>query len=415
MRPRFPLLPFAALFILLLLLPPDGYAAANPLPPGGSSIQTTSSAAGRTCLDNASAPLVTPNLRVALVEPVFTATPYSSYEGYRPGSFYTFYQKYANTKGNITTDLGLLRTPVSAGEAYQGGWGQSIHLYRFMSSPAAQACGLTVGRNVAVLSDINVSEGALFGSGGSVKFDVAVIGFAEYVTLQEYAQLQRFVANGGRLVLMGGDDLAVQVNYDPSTGNETYVAGHGFEFDGETAWKSPVMPFEQNNTDWLGSNYCCFHRFSYVGAAVNPGNPVGASLAAQFGATVFTEYSSHEEASLTNGSMTTVIATFADSNGTVVAAYTHRYGRGSVVCMCIFADDIIESSPSAQYFLVLAISTGDLWTVGAGTPAAYYLVSVAAAGAGILAFAAYAYRRRQRLPGRPGDPSARAPKTHFCS
>ncbi len=339
--------------LIIIALPAFGVGWAEGAPPPGGSGSLPTSAGAPTCLGGWVPPIIGPGLTVALVKPVLTAAPYSQYKF---GSFYAFYSQYGGAQGNITTSLGLLSTPLSDALKFNGGWGASFSLYKFMDSTAARDCGLVIGRNVVVLSDVNVSSGELFTPGGGAKFDVVVIGFAEYVTQDEYSQLQRFVASGGRLVIMGGDDFVVRVDYSPVTGNETYVVGHGFDFNGATAWRSPAEPFRANNTDWVGSNYCCFHEFTYSGASLNQSDSIGAALQRAFGPTVFREYISHEEASVTNSTMTSLIGTFVDSNGTVVAAYSHSYRRGTVVCMCVFADDIISTSASAQYFLVLAIS-----------------------------------------------------------
>jgi N,N-dimethylformamidase beta subunit-like, C-terminal len=367
-RLRSVLISSAALF-LLLGLPIPGGGSASSLPGAGEGMAQavlSTQAFRATCLySNSSAPLVEPSARIALVEPIFTSTPYSQY---KTGSFYAFYSAYGSTEGNITSDLNWLSTPVSSGMEYGGGWGLSDSLYRFVDSDAARNCGLVVGRNVAVISDINVSQGAIFSRSGARRFDTVVMGFAEYVTQSEYTQLRDFVASGGRLILMGGDDLVVRVDYNSTTGYETYVIGHGFDFNGKTAWLSTVRPFASSNTAWTGSNYCCFHRFAYKGAVPNTANPIGGELGAVFGDKVFGEYSSHEEAGLTNMTDTSLVATFIDQNGTLVAAYAHKYGDGAVVCMCVFADDIISYSPSAQYFLILAVSAKDLGTSLAPVP-----------------------------------------------
>jgi len=103
--------------------------------------------------------------RVAVVKPVFTATAYSS--------FYSFYAKYVSTPKDqiITSDLGLLNTTLV------DSWGWSDGLRQFLSSSDARANGLVLGNNLAVLSDVSVSEGGLFYEDGARRFDVVILGF----------------------------------------------------------------------------------------------------------------------------------------------------------------------------------------------------------------------------------------------
>ncbi len=82
--------------------------------------------------------------RVAVVEPVFTTTAYSS-----------FYSKYAHTPMGvlIKKDLGLLNTTL------REGWGFSSSLYSFVTSSLAKRAGLSVGNNTWIISDVDVNNG----------------------------------------------------------------------------------------------------------------------------------------------------------------------------------------------------------------------------------------------------------------
>lgn len=308
----------------------------------------------QTCLNNASMPsLVRSTARIALVKPVFTATPYSQYEG---GSFYAFYHKYGNTKGNITANLGWLNTSVSSGMRYNSGWGLSHTLYQFLSSQSAMRCGLVIGKNVIILSDINVTENGLFRPNGSRIFDVAIVGFSEYVTLQEYLGYRNFVAKGGTLIIMDSDAFEVQVKYSPSNNFETLVKGHGWTFNGKSAWNGVFNPWQRNDTNWIGSTLCCFHKFVYNGAKVNNASTIGQLLLGKFHGNIFGSYKSHEENGVTNRTDTSIIAAFANTSSNLVAAYVHLYMHGSVICLCIFGDDIIANDQTAQYFLVQSVA-----------------------------------------------------------
>jgi hypothetical protein len=106
-----------------------------------------------------------------------------------------------------------------------------------------------------------VTEGGLFNQGGSSKFDVVVLGFTEYATSQEYYDYQRFVASGGRLVIMDASNFVAEVKYYPQTNHLALVRGHGWRFDGEKVWfdDGGFIRWEAENSNWVGSNQllCC--------------------------------------------------------------------------------------------------------------------------------------------------------------
>ncbi len=352
-----------------------------------------------------SPPFVPSNFSVAVVKPIFTATPYSQYAY---GSFYAFYKKYAGATGNITTDLGWLNTSVKSGTGYNSGWGHSLPIYDFLTSAAARSCGLVLGRNLHVVSDINVTDGALFSASGSRRFDAAVIGHQEYVTQAEYDQLRLFVASGGRLIAMSSDEFYAKVKFNATTLAETFVIGHGgYVFDGRTAWYEKPFPIPWNTSGWFGSTYCCFKRFNYSGAVVNATNPVGRELEQYFGGTVFVGYQSHEENAVSNLTDTSVVATFLRQSGVEVASYVHRYGRGAVFCLCVFGEDLIGLDRPTQLFLIASVTAAlpgenPSKVQGPGPPAfPYAAVAGALALTGVMA-SIIILLRRSRAPGDHG-------------
>ncbi len=168
-------------------------------------------------------------LRVAIVKPVFTATAYSGRFG-GPPSFYEFYDKHGKDPKTevITTDLYLLNVSVV------DDWGWSENLSRYITSVLGDyGLGTISAQSFTILSDIDVTEGGLFNQGGSSKFDVVVLGFTEYVTSMEYYDYQRFVASGGRLVIMDASNFVAEVKYYPQTNHLALVRGHGWRFEWE--------------------------------------------------------------------------------------------------------------------------------------------------------------------------------------
>ena len=230
-------------------------------------------------------------------------------------------------------------------------------------------CGLVIGKNVKVLTDINVSLGALFDpQDKTARFDAVILPFSEYVTVQEYRAYQDFVAGGGTL-LMTGRSLEYPVTYDPATNVETLVYAHGWALHGSYASPIPcnsttyfACAWSKNTTDWAGSTPCCFHNYKFNGSAVNRNDAIGKALFNEFGGTVFKYYASHEESRVSNMTGTSVASVYVNDSKNLIAAYTHHFRKGSVVAQCIFADDIIATDPSAQYFLLLGLVSGRLGT-----------------------------------------------------
>ncbi|HEV2389201.1 MAG TPA: hypothetical protein VGS04_00605, partial [Nitrososphaerales archaeon] len=134
---------------------------------------------GRNGVNDSYIPGIIGGLRIALIQPILTSTPYSQYP---LGSFYAFYAAEKGVTTNVTTNLNLLSTNVSSGYTYHGGWGHSYGEYQFFTSPTAVNCGLQVGKNVQILTDMDVANGGLFDpQNNAPRFDVVVLPFSEYV------------------------------------------------------------------------------------------------------------------------------------------------------------------------------------------------------------------------------------------
>ena len=339
----------------------------------GAQVAAASSSSQGACfgynnVNDSLIPTIIKSLRIAVIQPVLTSTPYSQYN---TGSFYAFYAKEQGVHTNVTTNLNLLSTSVSSGYGFYQGWGLSHGMYEFLTSQTAVNCGLEVGKNVQVLTDMNVSQGALFGAQNqAARFDVVILPFSEYVTVQEYAAYENFVAGGGTLVMMA-HSLEYPVAFDPATNLETLVYGHGWAFNGKYAYPIAcasntyvfTCPWAKNNTNWTGSNTCmssCFHTYKFNGSVVKQRDPLGRALYNEFGGAVFKSYLSHEENTVTNMTGTSIASVFVNDSTNLIAAYTHQFRKGTVVCMGIFGDDIIAIDRSAQYFLLLGTTYGRL-------------------------------------------------------
>jgi hypothetical protein len=363
--------------VLLLIVLAAPQALADPVVVRPSQAAASASPSQGTCfgyngVDDSYIPGIVGGLRIALIQPVLTSTPYSQYD---TGSFYAFYAKEAGVTTNVTTDLDLLSTNVSSGYSYNQGWGLSYGEYQFFTSQTAVSCGLQVGKNVEILTDMDVANGALFNpQNNASRFDVVVLPFSEYVEASEYSAYEDFVAGGGTLIVMG-HSLEYPVTYNATTNFETLVYGHNWAFNGKYAY--PIAcgsntyvascPWAISNTDWMGSNTCeasCFHIYKYQGADVNSSDPIGRTLYNEFGSVVFRPYVSHEEDTITNMSDTSIVAVFVNDSKNLIASYTHQFRKGTVVGFGFFGDDIIATDASSQYFMLQGM------VLGRGGPAA---------------------------------------------
>jgi hypothetical protein len=357
--------------------------AARPLQVTASTDPSQGTCFGYNGVNDSYIPRIVGGLRIALIQPILTSTPYSQYDA---GSFYAFYAKEAGVTTNVTTNLDLLSTNVSSGYGYNQGWGLSYGEYQFFTSQTAANCGLQIGKNVQVLTDMDVANGALFDSqNNTARFDVVVLPFSEYVEASEYLAYEDFVAGGGTLIVMG-HSLEYPVTYNATTNLETLVYGHNWAFNGRYAY--PIAcgsntyvvscPWAKNNTDWVGSNTCeasCFHTYKFNGSTVNPTNPIGRALYDEFGATVFKSYVEHEEDTVTNMSDTSIVAVFVNDSKNLIASYTHQFRKGTVVGFGFFGDDIIGTDSSAQYFMLQGM------VLGRGGPAANSTTSLTSSAA----------------------------------
>ena len=366
----------ALLFAVSLAVP---QALANPtaMRPLQSSGSTPSPSEipcmGYNGVDDSYIPRIVNNLRVALIKPVLTTTPYSKVTN---GSFYAFYAKEKGVTTNVTTDLNLLSTNVSSGYRYNQGWGLSYGEYQFFTSQAAVNCGLQVGKNVQILTDMDVANGALFDSQNASRFDVVVLPFSEYVEASEYIAYENFVAGGGTLLMMA-HSLEYPVTYNATTHVETFVYGHGWAFNGKYAYPiacgaitDASCPWAKNSTDWIGSTSClsCSRTYrlyrngwAFVGnngSVVNTGSPIGKAISKEFGGKIFRSYVSHEENTITNMSGTSIVSVLLNASTNLIASYTRQFGKGTVVNFGLFGDDIIRTDPSAQYFMLLGVVDG---------------------------------------------------------
>jgi len=264
---------------------------------------------------------------IALIKPTFTGAAYHN-------SFYKFYFIYVSlphVRKNVTTSLNLLSSKVTNQTS------KSSSNYTFNYLPEHLKTILP-NSNIHVLTDADADYGSIFFNNGTNRYDVVILGHQEYETQREYDNLKRFVANGGTIVLMDGNAFYAQVKYDRTTHTITLVKGHGWAFNGKSAWRSVGERWPNETSQWVGSNYLCYS--CNVTFANNPFH-----------------YKHHEEQYLTNPKDLILLnyntsITKKDSKPVkiLIATYILNYKKGKVIALGIFSDDIITNRKFIKYF-----------------------------------------------------------------
>jgi hypothetical protein len=267
-------------------------------------------------------------LNIALIKPTFTAAAYHN-------SFYKFFFVYSSiplhARKNITSDLNLLSSPVTNLLSRSSSASSIVYLTSHMRAALPNS-------DTHVLADEDVHAGSIFLVNGSNKYDILILGHQEYVTQQEYDNLKRFVANGGTMILLDGNVLYAQVKYDRYTHTITLVKGHGWAYNGKSAWKSVRERWANETSEWVGSNFFCFSC-----NASFPNNPF--------------HYSHHEEQYLSNPNDLILLNYNASVSkkqrmtlDPVIATYELNYQKGKVIALSIYSDDVVTNTKFIKYF-----------------------------------------------------------------
>jgi N,N-dimethylformamidase beta subunit-like protein len=279
--------------------------------------------------------------RIALIVPVFTGAAYNY-------AFYIFYKHFASVRAgeNVTHHLSLLSSLVTKPKVPKipnyAAISASAYAMRYLDRHLSL---LTPKNKISVLTDIDVDSGSIFmnNNHSTNRYDILILGHQEYVTQQEYSNLKKFVANGGTMILLDGNVFYAQVGYDRSTQTITLIKGHGWAFNGKSAWKSVGERWRNETSQWVGSNSLCTGcKITFVN---NPFN-----------------YYHREEQYITNANDTIflnynasvlspnpkIVKNATSAHANMIATYELSYKKGKVIGLGIYSDVVINN----RYFLV---------------------------------------------------------------
>ena len=114
----------------------------------------------------------------------------------------------------------------------------------------------------------------------------------------------------------------------------TLIKGHGYAFNGKTAWKSLNERWENETSQWVGSNFYYWGGNNYdIKFKTNPFN-----------------YTHFEEQYITNPNVKVILDYRADAPNIAdfgypkpeIAIYEMEYLKGKVIVFSIFSDHLID-------------------------------------------------------------------------
>ena len=316
--------------------------------------------------------------KIALIKPTFTKAAYDN-------AFYIFYKLNANKSfgTNITKHIGLLSNTIESKKTSKDALGGSSEdAIRYL---ADHIKWLMPNSNVTVLADQDVHNGYIFEnkhdrrsistnttttaapnttSGAANAYDVIILGHQEYVTEKEYDNLKQFVANGGTLFAMDGNVLYSEVKYDNKSKTVTLTKGHNWEFNGKLAQRSIAERWNDDISGWIGgksigNNFdIIFYNnpFGYEHREeqyiTNPKDKIlldyNASVIIGLHNTIDNNNNNYSSNNNNNNTIAhhSVLNNASQKNEKIakikIGTYELDFGKGKVISLGIYADDIID-------------------------------------------------------------------------
>ncbi|HEY7109689.1 MAG TPA: N,N-dimethylformamidase beta subunit family domain-containing protein [Nitrososphaeraceae archaeon] len=268
--------------------------------------------------------------RFAFVEPTFTNAAYSANHFY---AWYDLYEGSTDVGDKITTNLDMLTAPVpqEPDRGYFSNFTQ--HVKDFVSNAS-----------VSIIRDEDAHKGYIFGADGSNSYDTLFLLHDEYVSDEGYNNYKRFVSNGGTIVFLDGNMFYAQVRYDPKMCTVTLVEGHDWVFDGKAVIKADHEAYFDDKKEWIGSNFL----YGDIGVPVrytnNPFNYTRfeENYVSNPNATVLFDYAAQIPQE--------ILVDNPQAVGSKIATYELGYGKGKVLVMGIYAQNLNGNEKFLEFF-----------------------------------------------------------------
>jgi len=258
---------------------------------------------------------------------------------------------------NITTNINLLTSKVTVRKTDSSSSTRGMfYLYENIKS-------LIPKSKIDMLTDPDVDAGNIFtAKSGLNKYDILVIGHQEYVTQQEYDNLKHFVSSGGTMIILDGNIFYAEVKYNRNTHAITLAKGHGWAFNGKSAWKSVSERWKEETSQWIGSNYLCFrcgitfsnnpfgykqHEEQYI---TNPHDVILFNYGASIPMPIPMPKQTKQSSVISPSQQLSTNKNTHINTKHIIATYELRYQQGKVIAFGIYADDIIASNKFDKYF-----------------------------------------------------------------
>jgi len=299
-------------------------------------------------------------VRIALVNPIFTETAYSS------DGFYTFYALHKPTKPGekVYSNLSLFTPNMynppfpSLNKSYN--YEQNMQDFSQINKDNAPIItlynhikqDLMPGANVTVIKDQDIQHGYIFNkyTKNNNAYDLLIFFHEEYITEKMYQNVKNFVRNGGTALFMDGNNMYAEVNYDRFNNTITLVEGHGWKFNGEFAQRGPFERWFNENKEWIGSNYLRASLGANITFGHNPFNY------------------SHFEENFVNNQDANIIVDYkvnipetSPYLGAAVATYDIIFGKGKVMHMGLYSQNLLDNQKFVAFVDSLLLSVFPLY------------------------------------------------------
>jgi hypothetical protein len=288
-------------------------------------------------------------MKIAIVIPTFTEAAYS------PDSFYTFYAKYQSIPllKDVKTDLNMLNPHIQSARYINPNEKMDQAKLSFLTpaDPDDQIIIRLVTHLqkvnphalITIIRDEDIHNGYIFTTNNDGKknnnvYDLLILAHGEYATQTMYNNYMRFVRSGGTVIGLDGNLFFAEVRYNKDNSTITFVKGHGWEFDGNSAKKSVRERWFNQTREWIGSNFLESDIHDNITFKNNP-----------------FDYKHFEENFVNNPDDKILInygAVIPRENsllGATVATYEHDFVKGKVILIGLYGQKLIDNDAFLKF------------------------------------------------------------------